>query len=221
MADLRDQTFTFTTELGLAELWKGIIADGEKAISESWDALPNVFKAADILFRFVSGVAGRVLTLPLLSIVSHVRKETEKRGGNTRVVSETEAMVWPFLALAEWWRSVLLLGDQSLLQFFVGAFAGFVYRTVKRIVLLRNLLAAQTEFEFVEAVLRAFRSRVFTTVWIAVVVAILFVFATLGVVFCYAGLFWHSGVLKTFGQTKTRRRLNGPYRTREASAQSR
>jgi len=100
----------------------------EQAVVDFVDAFPNVFKMADVLFRWASNATGTPILVYFELLVGAI-----KRPGKSKVLTERDAFELQVASVREFVRFLAGRDEQGIIEFAVKTIARSVYTWTKKV----------------------------------------------------------------------------------------
>lgn len=179
-----------------------------------WRAAPNPVKMADELLRFLTSVVGVVITAPFEARVDLIISEMQRTGVHNKLIRADDAVRAVFGTQIQMVRQFSLTDEQGLVEWLVSWAAMWIYRTVKSIWLVKSLIRAKTEVEFIEAMLSHFRSKLKLVRLIAGILGAILAFITIAFEISTVAFAFNFGIFKSYLLSQDSKRVRGPRKPR-------
>lgn len=140
----------------LDTLWE----DFAQMLRDEWDAVPNPWKMADVLFLFATSLSGRVISAPFSGVEGWLLRMTKAAGYNSRVLTVPAAIKLVVRSHSEVVTNLTGTSSSSLASA-LGRSAGlWMWSIYKRFKFLRSVVSWRTEADVISYFITKFRSRV-------------------------------------------------------------
>ena len=164
--------------------WK---SDTALALEELWASFPHPWKMADVLLRWSTSLAGRLITAPYAGLGEVLIARLSHFGFTNRVMRVDDAIRLMLAGPLSVFRLATFTDQTGILGVFGVWIGRTLYRGFKRsrllFKLLQILIGNLTEAEFLAKLVSGLKTRALLFFWVAVILYILCVLATAGVIF--------------------------------------
>lgn len=157
----REKWYVRTDELGegLVLLFKPIVDRTREGVRRFLKAFPNPFLMLDEIIQWATGLMGLVLTAPFLVVKYRFLEILKAQKLDSRLIRLDDAVDGFFNAQILTLKQLTFTSETGILYWILGRIGRGVYRTFKKYRLLRRLLQAKSEVEFVETLINTWLKR--------------------------------------------------------------
>lgn len=144
---------------GAFRQWDVLVGDSLKAWGEFWNAIPNPFRMLDALLRFFSSFIGRAVAIPASGIAETVITRLQTVKMHNRVIRVDDSLRMFAKGTEEFLQAITTTDESGLVETLLTAVSVRLWRLWKDIKLVRMIVGAEDEIDFVEKVIASYRKK--------------------------------------------------------------
>jgi len=158
--------FTEALVKALWETWLILLNRGVDVIR----AFPNPWNMFNAFIELTTGILGELIVAPIRIVKLELIAAVKQKGQHNKLMTVEKAIDAVFESLVEMFQVGTLTQPNSGMQWLVATVGRFIYRAVKKTILLRVLLAAQTEKQFVAQLLLHYAKGARLLLWLVIII---------------------------------------------------